>query len=74
MDRAILDEIADQLDGTDDSLSELLDDMGLSTSAFKVEAELERRLGFGYCQGCALWGDGVQNGRCDLCDEDDAIW
>ncbi len=74
MDRAILEEIADQLDGTDDSLTELLEEMELSTPAFEVEAELETHLGFGYCQGCALWSDDVRNGTCDLCGESEGLW
>jgi hypothetical protein len=75
MRRAVLEEIADQLDGTDDSLGELLYGMGLYVPAFEVETEMEHRLDFGYCQRFALWSDGVRNGACDVCGESDgAIW
>jgi hypothetical protein len=67
MDRAILEEIASRLDGTDDSLLDVMKDMGIEGTAWPIEKELEQKLGFGYCQGCMLWEDNVRAGKCELC-------
>jgi hypothetical protein len=67
MDRAILEEIASRLDGTDDSLFDLMKDMGIEGTAWPVEKELEEKLGFGYCQECAIWEDDVHGGLCEVC-------
>jgi hypothetical protein len=70
MDRAIPIDIAEGLGGTDNNLTELLDELGVSTASFQVEVELEHRLAFGYCQGCFLWCGEVRDDLCALCREE----
>ena len=67
MDREKLEQIAKQLDGTNDSLATLLSEMNIDTDPRSVEVKLERKLSFGYCHDCEMWSDGVRNDQCDLC-------